>query len=216
MARKMADPEFRTQQEQNKTDPHMKRINEFVASLQDKDAGKWLPEVAPMHGGVDARVLSVLRDPGPATKKGKGPGFLCVENDDPTAERQANLFTKYGIDPRDVLPWNAYPWYIHESAKAPNAAQLEDGADVLCRLIGLLPDLRVVLLQGRHAENVWKRVLKRRPNIETELSLTVVGCIHPSPQALWAKPPVPEQRLAKQQKAYEATAAALKDKASPK
>jgi hypothetical protein len=31
-------------------------------------------------------VLSVLRDPGPKIQDTIGSGFLCLENDDPTAE----------------------------------------------------------------------------------------------------------------------------------
>jgi hypothetical protein len=58
---------------------------------------------------MDARILSVVRDPGPMTREGSGSGFLCVENDDPTAETQCGLFEAYGISPRWVLPWNAYP-----------------------------------------------------------------------------------------------------------
>jgi hypothetical protein len=86
MSRKMADPAFCEAQHKHRLDPHISPINQMVHDLRDQDGRGWLPEVAPMHGGIDARVLSVLRDPGPATQTGSGSGFLCVENDDPTAE----------------------------------------------------------------------------------------------------------------------------------
>jgi hypothetical protein len=87
----MRDAAFRQFQRDRRTDPHIAPINQLVARLQGYDGRGWLPEVAPMHGGVDARILSVLRDPGPMTREGSGSGFLCVENDDPTAETQCGL-----------------------------------------------------------------------------------------------------------------------------
>ena len=161
-----------------------------------------------MHAGVDAKVLSILRDPGPATRSGVGSGFLCTENDDQTAENQTNLFAEYGIDPRDVLPWNAYPWYINA---APGSAQLDEGAAVLCALIDMLPDLRVVLLQGKESEAAWKRVLRLRPSLPADRNLAVAASIHPSRQALWTdKPDVRQARLDKQREAYELVADTLK------
>src|SRR4051812_19542611 len=106
----MREPAFRKSQVDHRMDPHIAPINELVGRLQNRDGRGWLPEVAPLHGGVDARVLSVLRDPGPMTQGGQGSGFLCIENDDATAEAQFLLFEEYGILPRWVLPWNAYPW----------------------------------------------------------------------------------------------------------
>ena len=143
MARRMKDPVFLEHQKLHRLDPHIAPINEFVASLQNQDDQRWVPEVAPMHGGVDAVVLTLLRDPGPKTQEDRGSGFLCVENDDPTAERQCELFDQYGISPRSVLPWNAYPWYIN---RAPRAVERDAGAVVLGELIDLMPRLRVVLL----------------------------------------------------------------------
>jgi hypothetical protein len=184
MVRKMRDKDFQLQQQSNRFDPHIAPINEFVAALQDPEKEKWVPEVAPMHGGVDSEVLSLLRDPGPKTRNGFGSGFLCVENDDQTAERQCELFEEYGISPRRVLPWNAYPWYIN---RAPRAVERDQGAVVLGNLIDLLPDLRVVLLQGNDAADVWRRLLKRRPSLLAERRLAVAKSIHPGRQALWTR-----------------------------
>lgn len=204
MARSMARSDFRSQQEERRLDPHIAPINELVDRLRDRDGRGWLPEVAPLHGGVHARLLSILRDPGPATQAGTGSGFLCVENDDPTAERQAELFKDYGIEVSDVLPWNAYPWYIN---RAPNAAELDAGAEVLCELIPMLTALRVVLLQGAHAADAWKRACKRQPALA---QIPSVESIHPGRQALWTPDPkVREARLQKQRDAYTKVAAIL-------
>ncbi|MFF1876509.1 uracil-DNA glycosylase [Leifsonia sp. NPDC058230] len=145
----MADPTFRAEQHATAhTAPHIAPINRFVDSVRDRDGRGWAPYVAPLHAGVDARVLSILRDPGPATQDGLGSGFLAIENDDPTAERQMLLFESARITPRQVLPWNAYPWYFN---RQPTASELDAGAEVIIELLELLPDLRVVMLQGRDA-----------------------------------------------------------------
>lgn len=95
MSRQMADPDFRTAQSSGAhTETHIAPINEFVDRIRDRDGRGWVPYVAPLHGGFDAQVLSILRDPGHATQDGAGSGCLCVENDDPTAERQAVLAPK--------------------------------------------------------------------------------------------------------------------------
>lgn len=201
MVRRMRDAEFKADQIGHHSDPHIKPINEFVARLTDRDGRGWLPRVAPLHGGVDAKILSVLSDPGKATQDGKGSGFLCIENDDQTAETQCRLFDAHGISPRWVLPWNAYPWFID---RAPNAEERNAGAKVLCELIDLLPGLKAVLLQGGAAVDVWKRVAKLRPTLATDRGLLVVESIHPSRQSLWT-PDKTEYaaRLDKQRRAFE-------------
>jgi hypothetical protein len=179
----------------------------FVDRLIGLDDRGWMPYVAPIHGGTKARVLSVLRDPGPKTQEAGGSGFLCVENDDPTAETQAELFKRFRIAASDVLPWNAYPWYIN---RAPRAAELEAGASVLLELLSLLPVLRVVLLQGRAAAASWRRVARKAPKLVADKELTIVECIHPSRQALWTRDPaVRQQRLEQREAAYARVASAL-------
>jgi hypothetical protein len=179
----MADPTFRAEQHATAlTAPHIAPINQFVDSIRDRDGRGWAPYVAPLHGGVDAQVLSILRDPGPATRDGTGSGFLAIENDDPTAERQVVLFESGGISPRQVLPWNAYPWYFN---RQPTASELDAGAQVIVELLDLLPDLRVVLLQGRDAEVGWKKVVRRLPAPIEERGVSVLTTIHPGRQALF-------------------------------
>lgn len=204
----MRDSDFRAFQTDHLMDPHIAPINELVARLQDRDGRGWLPAVAPMHGGVDARVLSVLRDPGPMTQERGGSGLLCIENNDPTAEAQCALFDEYGILPRWVLPWNAYPWYIN---RKPRAAEKDAGAAVLSNLIDLVPNLRVVLLQGNDAIDVWRRVVKLRPEVVDQRNLEVVESIHPGRQSLWTADPAERQaRKDKQQQAFDHVVDALR------
>jgi hypothetical protein len=203
----MADRTFRVVQERDRYAPHVRAINEMVDVLRDQDGRGWMPHIAPLHGGVEARVLSVLRDPGPMVVEGRGSGFLCVENDDPTAERQMEAFAAVGIVPGDVTPWNAYPWYIN---RRPSAAELDAGVQPLVRLIGLLPRLRVLLLQGGSAADTWRRVLKRQPEIVQASRFVVIRTFHPGRQALWARDPeVRQARVRHRLDAYRQVADAL-------
>lgn len=192
MPRRMADPRFRAEQEAGRYASHVKPINELVDALRDQGRG-WMPHVAPLHGGIDASVVSVLRDPGPATQDGSGSGFLCIENDDATAERQTLMFADVGITAADITPWNAYPWYINA---APKSAQLDAGIDPLVRLLDLIPGVRVVYLQGNDARNGWARLVKRYPERATRVE-TVIETYHPSRQALFHPDPDPDVRRAR-------------------
>ena len=183
MARRMADPKFRVQKWDDRYAPHIAPINRYVDELREMGRD-FVPYVAPLYGGVDARVLSILRDPGPATRDGVGSGFICVENDDGSAELQANLLEAVALSPAELLPWNAYPWYINRAPKAP---ELDAGLPTMLRLMQLAPKLRVVLLQGGDAERAWRRLIRQHPNIEAERGLIVVRSFHPSPQALFVK-----------------------------
>lgn len=120
MTRRMADPAFRAHQDANRYAEHVRPINELVDSLRDQDGRGWMPHVAPVHGGTDATVLSILRDPGPKTLDGSGSGYICVENDDPTAARMAERFEQVGIRSSDITPWNAYPGTSTRSPQLSN------------------------------------------------------------------------------------------------
>lgn len=183
MGRRMADPAFAARQQKQKYDGAVGQINCWIDELRHRDGRGWMPHVAPLHAGTDAKVLSVLSDPGPATRDGVGSGFLCIENDDQTAESQVKGFAEVDLAAHDVLPWNAYPWY---TGGAPlKAVDKNAGAEILRELIGRLPSLRVVLLQGGNAKDCWRRVEKLDPGVARRRGLTVLETYHPSRQALW-------------------------------
>jgi hypothetical protein len=158
-----------------------------------------------MYGGVNARLLSVLRDPGPMTQIDiGGSGFLCMENDDASAEAISELFAKAKIDASDIVPWNVYPWYIN---RAPKAAELEAGVAPLTRIIELLPKLRVVMLHGLSAHDGWGRLTRQYPKIVAERGLHVIKTYHTSRQAFWhPKPSVREARKKKLREAFQEAA----------
>lgn len=200
----MADLEFRHEQWEHRYDDHIAPINRLVDELQVESERGWLPYVAPMYGGVKARLLSVLRDPGPKTRTDQGSGFLSMENDDPSAELIAGYFADAGIDASDVVPWNVYPWYINRD---PTALELDAGIEPLNRLIGLLPGLQVVMLHGGTARKGWRRFVRRFPGIVGLRKLCVIETHHTSRQAFWHRDPaVREERKENLRQAFTSAA----------
>jgi len=202
----MADPGFRLDQHGRLLDARTNPITEFVDSIR---GDRWAPYVAPLHGGVDSRMLSILRDPGPKTTDGDGSGMLCVENDDPTAELQAELADAAGIDPSDYLPWNAYPWYFN---RKPNAAELRQGTAPLIELVGLLPQLQIVFLQGSESKHAWFLALKAAPALAT---VKTIATYHPGRQAPFHPDPEERERRAQHRNAaWQEAGAILRDSRS--
>jgi hypothetical protein len=104
--------------------------------------------------------------------------MLCCENDDPSAELHAALLAGAAIPYRELLPWNAYPWYIHREQRRVSAADLDAAAVPLRRLIGLAPRLRIVMLHGRLARDGWRRFGSTYPGAARPL--TVIETFHTS------------------------------------
>jgi hypothetical protein len=177
----MADAAFREAQRQHLYDEHVRPINQVVDTLREMGRG-WLPYVAPMYGGTSARLLSLLRDPGPKTQAEGGSGLLSMENDDATAEAISSYFADAGIDAKDIVPWNVYPWYIN---RAPSAAELNAEIEPLRALVELMPNLRVVMLHGGTAQNGWRRFCRAHPRVAQERRFEVLPTYHTSRQAFW-------------------------------
>jgi hypothetical protein len=169
----MACPAFRADQHARLHEAHIKPITDLVDELSRVGNG-FIPYVAPLYGGINAEVLTILQDPGPKTQSDAGSGMLCAENDDPTAELFSNCLDAAGLDVARTIPWNAYPWYIN---KSPTASQLDAGLIPLWRLLDLL-HVSVVMPMGRKAEDSWKRFCKC---YGTESSrYTEIPSLHPS------------------------------------
>lgn len=104
----------------------------------------------------------------------------------------AEQFTGAGIDVRDVVPWNIYPWYIN---RAPTTDQLDQGAEPLLELLAMLPDLGVVMLHGVDARRGWSRLARRHPGA-LRAGVVVIATYHTSRQAFWHPDPAERQRRA--------------------
>jgi hypothetical protein len=70
-----------------------------------------------------------------------------MENDDDSAALQCQLLASVDLMPADLTPWNAHPWYRHDQSSGLRSPQIAKGLDPLARLIDVMPNLEVVLLQ---------------------------------------------------------------------
>ena len=67
-----------------------------------------------------------------------------------------------GIDPKAVLPWNAYPWYIEHQMR-PTASMIVEGLLPLRNLLRVSSAVRFVIPGGGVASDSWKRFGSRYP-----------------------------------------------------
>jgi hypothetical protein len=192
--RKISSPAFRAEQHRGIRLPHIAPFTDLIDELRTVPGRGWMPYLAPMYGGVNARVLSILQDPGPGTHDKDGSGMLCVENDDDAAELYATLLDQAGIPAAELLPWNAYPWYRHKrgSSNAPTGAELDAGIEPLRRLIALAPQLRVVMLHGGSAHKAWDRFNARHRPIARPLR--IIRTFHTAKRTFIAPADVREER----------------------
>jgi hypothetical protein len=127
-----------------------------------------------------------------------------VEDDGATAERFATLLDQAGIAVRDILAWNAYPWYI---SRAPWAAELGAEVEPLHRLCDLLPRLRVVMLHGDSARDGWARLARRHPTVAARYE--VMPTYHTSGHAFIGPPEARAARMTALREAFTRTASVL-------
>ena len=181
MTRRMRDEAYQADQWIHRYTGRVAAINRFIDELGVENEAGHPPYIPPICGGVDALALSISRDPGPKAGGIKGSGFLSIENDDPSAERMGRFLRGAGIDYRQVVPWNAYPWYFNGD---PTAEQLYAGVEPLRGLIGLMPRLRVVLLHGTAAGKGWKLFLREHLDLIRQRGIVWLSTYHTSRQAL--------------------------------
>ncbi|EHR61561.1 uracil-DNA glycosylase [Saccharomonospora cyanea] len=163
-------------------EPHVAPLVELadrIAIARGLPAGRAeVPYPDPDGGGIHARALFLLSDPGPATDldhaRGNGSGLLSIDNDDPTAQRLWLAYKDAGLERRRCLHWNAVPFPI--TGKQPSAAEKNEAALWTIELLTTLPHLRVVVLMGRVAEDSWHRVTAQT----TTPDVRVLNTVHPS------------------------------------
>jgi hypothetical protein len=187
--------------------PRIAPITNLVESLRKSGRGD-IPYVAPIYGGIHARLLTVLASPATtACATRGGTGFVCIANPNRTAANLKDLLTDAGIQPRDMVPWNACPWFTEQVS----AAELELGIEPWLQLMALLPALRVIMLLGGTAQDGWERLLKRQPELASRPGLLVIRSYSPGPGAL--RHPDPAERERRQQDlrdAFRRAAAAIR------
>ena len=165
-------------------EPHVAPLTQFVRRLRQQRGGDSVPWFDPTEAGVNARILLLFENPGRRADAGLGSGFISADNDDRSAQTMWGIFREAGIDRRrDVVNWNIVPWYVGDQHKIGKVrtSDLDEARPALVELVSLLPDLRVVVLCGRKAQEGWDRA--RLP-----LDLPLLRVPHPSGRWLNAHP----------------------------
>ena len=193
MPKRMADEAFRIDQFERRYEKHVKRINRYADWLTERDTSR-VPYVAPHQGGVGARLLSLSSNPGPKTDS----GFISCENDDGSAARMAGLYESAGISQTDTVPWNAYPWFIHDelAGKGLDGTQISEGQRPLWKMIEMLRELRVVVLHGVDAQKAWAAIARAHGHDLWKRNVIALPTIHTSNRVLTRDRDAKESELA--------------------
>lgn len=146
----LAEPQEQQRRRARRKEPHVAELNRLVDRIR-RSTGEDVPSFDPDSGGVNATGLVLGQDP---SSTALATGFISPDNPDPTAASTSELT---GDLPRMRLVfWNAVPWrYTPERL---NAVTRDAGAMWLAEAVSLLPALRVVMLLGVDARNVWTRI----------------------------------------------------------
>lgn len=173
-------------------EPHVAPLTAFVERLRLAwGGGEAVPWFDPTEAGVAARILVLLEAPGPRATGAGGPrpasagsGFVSSDNNDQSAANMWQLLREAGIDRgRDLATWNVVPWYVGDGSqiRAITVRDMDEARAALHELMGLLPDLRAVVLLGKKAEKAWYRA-------SPASTLPVISAPHPSPLSLNGRP----------------------------
>lgn len=206
MARRMRDPSLRDQQWQGRFEPHVAPINRQLEAWAEGRGVPAPPLVPPHLGGTAARIVCVLRDPGPRAGGPNGSGFISWENDDPTAERHQLVAYSAGIRDNDVITFNSCLWYINAE---PTTAHLASGIDEFLTLLGLIEKPEAIIFHGGTAHRFRRLLDKTRPGWSPVPTAPpgpwdsrapfkpgdrILETYHPSRQALQSPDPAERQR----------------------
>jgi uracil-DNA glycosylase len=134
--------------------PHMVPLIAYAQQIRAQlGSGYDIPHFDPCDGGINARVLFLLKAPG---RKAVGSGFISRNNPDPSAKNLGSLLSQVGLPRNVTLIWNIVPWYIGDAQHIRDVtkADIATALPFVSGLIGLLPRLMAIVLLGGRAQSV--------------------------------------------------------------
>ncbi len=141
-------------------DPHVEPLNRWVQSLRDRlPDGSEVPWFDPADGGARARLLWLGDEPVPADLYSTGgSGFVSLDGPSQRSQNSLRAARAAGLNRSLLVVWNAVPVNLRELRRASgDKSATVDAAPLLGELLGLLPDLQVVVLAGRTAWETFHR-----------------------------------------------------------
>lgn len=174
------------------SEPRVAPLNAWVDSVRvGLGDGYEIPYFDPASGGVEARIMFLLEAPGQrsvakaAALQKAGSGIISADNNDLTAKNCWELREEAGLTYRQVVHWNAVPWYLGTATKiaSPGRAEVDRALPHLHAVLGLMPRLEIVVLMGRKAQDAWGRYASRYAH-----ELLVIETWHPSQRVFASNP----------------------------
>lgn len=162
-------------------EPHVAPLNELADHIADQRGlpRSHIPYIDPDCGGINARALVLLDNPSTNAEAGTGSGLLSLDNNDRTARNLREAYERHGVSWADVVPWNVVPFPVAGKNGGSTATERRDGAPWMEPFLNRCPNIEIVLLLGRSAEDGW-----RRANASKELAIVPGPVPHPSPRGL--------------------------------
>lgn len=160
------------------SEPRVADLNRWVSEVR-ADTGTPIPWFDPADGGAEARILLLLETPGRMADAARGSGIISIDNNDDTARNLWEFRLEAELTGTECVHWNAVPEFI--GGKVPTAAEVRDGSRHIPALLALLPEVRVVVLMGAHAQRAWaQHCLRQRTQV------VAISTWHPSKLGLAA------------------------------
>ena len=181
--RSLENPEEITARHKMLEDDHIRPLTQFVEKIRkDKNLSNEVPFIDPMGGGVNARCLCVLQDPG---RKTQVTGLVSRNNPDPTARNIFTFYQEANIPREETIIWNVVPWVVKNDKDFWRS--FDQGVRYLKELISLLPELKIIILHGNKAKYAKSTIEKEVP------TLKFIDSWHTSNQSLNSRPKYREQ-----------------------
>ena len=163
-------------------EPHVAPLTALVERLREERGGgdDTVPWFDPTEAGIGARILLLLHAPGrkDVLRGDSGSPFVSADNDDHTSHNLWQLLRDARVDRgRDVVTWNAIPWFVDRRSVGKRDA--EEAQPALRELVDLLPELEVVLLLGDATRDAWN---------EAQIRTRAVIATAPDPSPLSLNP----------------------------
>lgn len=182
----LKDPQERERRRGSLTLPHVAPLTALVDEIRRKEGlNEDVPYFDPIDGGVNARVLFLLKAPGPGAVES---GFVSHSNPDQSAKNFSELLEEAEVARDRTVTWNLVPWALRDrygNVRPVTSDDEEDARPYLKQLFLLLPQLRLVVLMGQSARAARKTVgvLTRAKIIETHLTSAQVLNSDPAQRA---------------------------------
>ena len=122
-----------------------------------------------------APILALLQDPGKSGAE-KQEKICSIENEDQTSRNQEKAIMSAGIETKDIVFWNFYASF--DIGKNFRIKSQKKWAKEIVKLIGLMPNLKVVLVCGKEAQKGMRFV-------ELDKDITLIESPHPSWRGQW-------------------------------